>query len=155
FAFGWPKFEIAALISMFMVILVTLTETTDDILAVGGIAGTTVDKKRIADGLRADMPSRAVAPGLGTFTQSAFAQNVVLVAITGVKSRSVVTAGGVVLVILGLLPVLGRVVGEIPSPVLGGAGIVLFGSVAASGVRTLAKVDYRGNMNLIIVAASI
>ncbi|MBD8011951.1 purine permease [Microbacterium sp. Re1] len=155
FAFGWPTFEIAAIISMFIVILVTLTETTADILAVGEIVGTKVDKKRIADGLRADMLSSAVSPVFGTFTQSAFAQNVGLVAITGVKSRFVVTAGGVVLVILGLLPVLGRVVGEIPSPVLGGAGIVLFGSVAASGVRTLAKVDYRGNMNLIIVAASI
>lgn len=155
FAFGWPTFEIAAIISMFIVVLVVLTETTADILAVGQIVGTKVDKKRIADGLRADMLSSAVSPVFGTFTQSAFAQNVGLVAITGVKSRFVVTAGGVVLVILGVLPVLGRVVGEIPSPVLGGAGIVLFGSVAASGVRTLAKVDYRGNMNLIIVAASL
>jgi len=155
FAFGWPTFEIAAIISMFIVILVTLTETTADILAVGEIVGTKVDKKRIADGLRAVMLSSTVSPVFGTFTQSAFAQNVGLVAITGVKSRFVVTAGGVVLVVLGLLPVLGRVVGAIPAPVLGGAGIVLFGSVAASGIRTLAKVDYRGNMNLIIVAASL
>ncbi len=155
FEFGLPTFEIAAIISMFIVILVTLTETTADILAVGEIVGTKVDSKRIAAGLRADMLSSAVSPVFGTFTQSAFAQNVGLVAITGVKSRFVVTAGGVVLVVLGLLPVLGRVVGAIPPPVLGGAGIVLFGSVAASGIRTLAKVDYRGNMNLIIVAASL
>ena len=66
-----------------------------------------------------------------------------------------VSAGGVILVVLGLLPVLGRVVAAVPTPVLGGAGIVLFGTVAASGIRTLAKVDYKGNMNLIIVAASI
>ena len=59
------------------------------------------------------------------------------------------------LVILGLLPVLGRVVGAIPTPVLGGAGLVLFGSVAASGIRTLARVEYRDNMNLVIVATSI
>ncbi len=57
--------------------------------------------------------------------------------------------------ILGLLPVLGRVVAAVPTPVLGGAGVVLFGSVAASGIRTLAKVDYSRPMNLIIVAASI
>jgi len=155
FAFGLPTFELAAIISMFIVILVTLTETTADILAVGEIVNTKVDKRRIADGLRADMLSSAVSPVFGTFTQSAFAQNVGLVAITGVKSRFVVAAGGGVLVILGLLPVLGRVVGAIPAPVLGGAGIVLFGSVAASGIRTLAKVDYRGNMNLVIVATSL
>ncbi|MBO0980827.1 nucleobase:cation symporter-2 family protein [Microbacterium sp. SD291] len=155
FSFGMPTFEIAGIISMFIVILVTLTETTADILAVGEIVGTKVDSKRIAAGLRADMLSSAVSPVFGSFTQSAFAQNVGLVAITGVKSRFVVTAGGVVLVVLGLLPVLGRVVAAVPTPVLGGAGIVLFGSVAASGIRTLAKVDYRGNMNLVIVASAI
>lgn len=155
FAFGMPTFEIAGIISMFIVILVTLTETTADIIAVGEIVGTKVDSKRIAAGLRADMLSSAVSPVFGSFTQSAFAQNVGLVAITGVKSRFVVTAGGAVLVVLGLLPVLGRVVASVPTPVLGGAGIVLFGSVAASGIRTLAKVDYRGNMNLIIVASSL
>jgi xanthine/uracil permease len=96
-----------------------------------------------------------VSPVFGSFTQSAFAQNVGLVAITGVKSRFVVSAGGVILVVLGLLPVLGRVVAAVPTPVLGGAGVVLFGSVAASGIRTLAKVDYANSMNLVIVAASI
>ncbi|MGN8025463.1 nucleobase:cation symporter-2 family protein [Microbacterium sp. 22242] len=155
FAFGMPTFQIAGIISMFIVILVTLTETTADILAVSEIVGTKVDSKRIAAGLRADMLSSAVSPIFGSFTQSAFAQNVGLVAITGVKSRFVVTAGGGVLVVLGLLPVLGRVVGAIPSPVLGGAGLVLFGSVAASGIRTLSKVDYKDNMNLVIVASSI
>ncbi|WP_433585112.1 nucleobase:cation symporter-2 family protein [Microbacterium hydrocarbonoxydans] len=155
FAFGLPTFEIAGIISMFIVILVTLTETTADILAVSEIVGTKVDSKRIAAGLRADMLSSAVSPVFGTFTQSAFAQNVGLVAITGVKSRFVVTAGGAVLVILGLLPVLGRVVAAVPSPVLGGAGIVLFGSVAASGIRPLAKVEYRDNMNLVIVASAL
>lgn len=74
---------------------------------------------------------------------------------TGVKSRFVVATGGMFLVILGLLPFMGRVIAAVPTSVLGGAGIVLFGTVAASGIRTLSKVDYRNNMNLIIVATSI
>ncbi len=74
---------------------------------------------------------------------------------TGVKSRFVVATGGLILVILGLLPVMGRVVAAVPPSVLGGAGIVLFGTVAASGIRTLSRVDYRNNMNLIIVATSV
>lgn len=155
FAFGAPQFPIAGIISMTIVVLVILTETTADILAVGEIVDTPVDRRRIGNGLRADMAASAISPVFNGFTQSAFAQNVGLVAITGVKSRFVVSAGGVILVVLGLLPVLGRVVAAIPTPVLGGAGIVLFGTVAASGIRTLAKVDYRGNLNLIIVAASI
>ncbi|WP_376766164.1 nucleobase:cation symporter-2 family protein [Arthrobacter mobilis] len=155
FAFGLPVFDIAAIISMTIVVLVCMTETTADILAVGEIAKTKVDSRRIADGLRADMLSSALAPVFNSFTQTAFAQNVGLVAITGVRSRYVVTAGGVIMLVLGLLPVLGRVVAAVPTPVLGGAGIVLFGTVAASGIRTLSKVDYKDNMNMIIVAVSL
>ncbi|MGY2747384.1 nucleobase:cation symporter-2 family protein [Arthrobacter sp. UYCu723] len=155
FHLGAPTFEVAAIVSMVIVVLVILTETMADILAVGEIVGTKVDSKRIAAGLRADMGSSLIAPVFGSFTQSAFAQNVGLVAVTKIKSRFVVAAGGVILVLLGLLPVLGRVVAAVPTAVLGGAGIVLFGTVAASGIRTLAKVEYRNNMNLIIVATSI
>ena len=155
FAFGAPTFEIASIVSMLIVILVTLTETSADIIAVGEIVDTKVDSRRIGNGLRADMLSSAISPIFNSFTQSAFAQNVGLVAITGIKSRFVVSAGGFILVVLGLLPVLGRVVAAVPTPVLGGAGVVLFGTVAASGIRTLSKVEYRNNMNLIIVAASI
>lgn len=155
FAFGVPTFSAAAIISMFIVIIVTFAETTADIIAVGEIVKTKVDSKRIASGLRADMLSSAVSPIFNSFTQSAFAQNVGLVAITGVKSRFVVTAGGVILVVLGLLPVMGGVVAAIPSPVLGGAGIVLFGTVAASGIRTLSKVEYEGNLNMILVAVAL
>lgn len=155
FQFGAPVFDVAAIISMCIVTLVTMTETTADILAVGEIVGTSVDERRVADGLRADLLSSAIAPMFGSFMQTAFAQNVGLVAMTGIKSRFVVATAGAILVTLGLLPVLGRVVASIPMPVLGGAGIILFGSVAASGIRTLAKVDYNNQNNLIIVATAI
>jgi NCS2 family nucleobase:cation symporter-2 len=155
FHLGAPTFQVSAIISMMIVVLVILTETTADILAVGEIVGTRVDSKRIAAGLRADMASSVVAPLFGTFSQSAFAQNVGLVAVTKIKSRLAVAAGGVIMVVLGLFPVIGRVVADIPMPVLGGAGLVLFGTVTASGIRTLSKVGYEGNMNLIIVAVSV
>ena len=155
FAFGLPTFELTAILSMLIVTLVIMTETTADIIAVGEIVGTKVDAERISDGLRADMLSSTVAPLFGSFMQSAFAQNVGLVAITGVKSRYVVAAGGLILVFLGLLPIMGRFIAAIPVPVLGGAGLVLFGTVAASGIRTLAKIDYNDQKNLIIVATAI
>ena len=155
FQFGAPVFDVAAIISMCIVTLVTMTETTADILAVGEIVGTSVDERRVADGLRADLLSSAIAPMFGSFMQTAFAQNVGLVAMTGIKSRFVVATAGAILVTLGLLPVLGRVVASIPMPVLGGAGIILFGSVAASGIRTLSKVNYENQNNLIIVATAI
>ncbi|WP_298585516.1 nucleobase:cation symporter-2 family protein [uncultured Kocuria sp.] len=153
-AFGPPTFEVASIISMLIVVLVTMTETTADILAVGEITGAKVDSKRVANGLRADMLSSAGAPLLNSFTQTAFAANVGLVAVTGVRSRFVVTAAGVIMVGLGLFPVIGEVVAAIPTPVLGGASIVLFGTVASSGVRTLAKVNFNNSMNLVIVAVA-
>ncbi len=155
FHLGMPTFHIAAIVSMFIVVLVIMVETSADILAVADIVDTKVDSRRLGDGLRADMAASVIAPVFGSFTQSAFAQNVGLVAVTGIKSRFVVAAGGVILVVLGVLPIMGRVVAAVPLPVLGGAGIVLFGTVAASGIRTLSTVSYKNNMNMIIVATSI
>ncbi|HET7306175.1 MAG TPA: nucleobase:cation symporter-2 family protein [Segeticoccus sp.] len=155
FHFGTPTFQAGAIVSMTIVVFVIMTETTADILAIGEILDTKVDAKRVADGLRADMAATTVAPVFGSFPCSAFAQNVGLVALTGIKSRFAVAAGGLVLVVLGLLPVVGAVVAAIPYPVLGGAGIVLFGSVAASGIRTLSRVQYHDNLNMVIVSVSI
>src|SRR5699024_2669144 len=82
-AFGPPVFEVASIISMTIVVLVILTETTADIIAVGEIVDTDVDRRRIADGLRADMGASFLATLFNGFTQSAIAQNVGLWAITG------------------------------------------------------------------------
>ena len=153
--FGAPIFEIGAIISMLIVFIVVMVETTADIIAVGEVVGTDCPSHRVADGLRADMLSSTVAPIFNTFPATAFAQNVGLVALTGIKSRYVVTVGGAILAILGLSPWLAGVIGMIPLPVLGGAGLALFGSVAASGIRTLSKVNFDGNNNLLIVAVSI
>ncbi|MFT3860214.1 nucleobase:cation symporter-2 family protein [Micropruina sp.] len=155
FAFGGPIFEIGAIISMFIVILVIMVETTADLLAVGEVVGTKVDSRRVGDGLRADMASSMIAPIFNSFPATAFAQNVGLVALSGIKSRFAVAAGGVLLIVLGLSPMAAALFSIIPGAVLGGAGIVLFGTVAASGIRTLSKVNYAGNNNLVIVAASV
>ena len=155
FAFGSPIFAVGAIVSMTIVILVVMVETTADILAVGEVVGTDVDSRRVGDGLRADMVSSAVAPIFNTFPATAFAQNVGLVAMTGIKSRFVVALGGGVLALLGLSPVLAAVVGVVPLPVLGGVGIALFGTVAASGIRTLGKVNYDNNANVVIVAVTL
>ena len=155
FHFGLPTFAVGAAISMFIVMLVIMTETTADILAIGQIVDRPADRQTVTNGLRADMLSTAFASVFNGFSVSAFAQNVGLVAITGIKSRFVVAVGGGILVFLGLFPVLGALVALVPLPVLGGAGLALFGTVAASGIRTLSKVDFAGNANLVIVALSL
>ena len=155
FHFGAPTFEVSAIISMFIVMLVIMTEATADILALGEVTEKHADRDTVTNGLRADTLSTAVAGVFNSFSLSAFAQNVGLVAITGIRSRYVVAVGGGILVLLGLFPVLGAFVAAVPMAVLGGAGLVLFGTVAASGIRTLKGVDFSGNSNIVIVATSI
>ncbi len=156
FHFGAPTFHIAAIVSMVIVMLVIMTETTADLLAIGVVVDRPADERRVADGLRADCLSTAVSGGLfNAFPCSAFAQNVGLVAITGIRSRFVVAVSGAILVILGLFPKIGALVAAMPIAVLGGAGLALFGTVAASGIRSLSAVKYEGNANLIIVAVAI
>ena len=155
FHFGTPTFEIGAIISMFVVMLVIMTETTADILAIGKIVDKKVSRQAVTGGLQADMLSTSFAGVFNGFSVSAFAQNVGLVSMTGIKSRFVVATSGLVLLLLGLFPVLGSLVALVPLPVLGGAGLALFGSVAASGIRTLSEVKFDGNANTVVVAISL
>ena len=155
FHFGTPTLFVGAIISMLIVMLVIMTETTADILAIGEVVDKRLGRQDVTGGLQADMLSTSVAGVFNGFSVSAFAQNVGLVAVTGIKSRFVVAISGVILLLLGLFPVLGAIVAVVPLPVLGGAGLVLFGTVAASGIRTLSRVDYEGNANLVIVAAAL
>ncbi len=152
FHFGTPIFAVGATISMVIVMLVIMTETTADILAIGEVIDQPASRDQVTNGLRADMGMTALASVFNSFSMSAFAQNVGLVAITGIKSRFVVAVGGGILVFLGLFPILGALVALVPLPVLGGAGLALFGTVAASGIRTLSRVDFSGNANIVIVA---
>lgn len=155
FAFGGPQFEIAAIISMCIVMLVCMTESTADMLALGKIVGRPADEKIIEGGLRADTLGSAISPIFNGFMCSAFAQNVGLVAMTKIRSRFVVAAGGGILIVLGLVPVAASVIALVPLPVLGGAGIVLFGTVAASGIQTLATAAMEKGENALIVAAAL
>ena len=124
----------------------------------------------LGNGLRADMISSSLAPLFGSFTQSAFAQNVGLVAVTGVKSRYVVATAGLILVPLGLLPVMGRLIAAVPTAVLGGAGVVLFGTAIAYYIlaRLLVRLhgeqsplaraignDTKGRFSLVVYATAV
>ncbi|MFD8080132.1 nucleobase:cation symporter-2 family protein [Kitasatospora sp. NPDC059722] len=155
FHFGAPEFDAAAIVSLCIVMVVSMTESTADMLALGRIVDREADEPTLAAGLRADGLATALSPVFNGFAASAFAQNIGLVALTKIRSRYVVAAGGGILVLLGLFPVLGSLVSLVPQPVLGGAGIVLFGTVAASGIRTLAEAGMESGSNTILVSVSL
>lgn len=154
--FGMPKFELTSIVSLFLVQLVIMTECTGNQLNLSNICGTDEkDEKRLIAGLRAHGLSSIIAGFFNSFPHALFGQNVGIVAITGVASRFAGTAAGVILLAVSFFPKLTAVFTSIPSPVLGGAGIVMFGIVAAGGIKKLGEVNYVGNKNLLIVAVSI
>jgi xanthine/uracil permease len=72
-----------------------------------------------------------------------------------VKSRWAVACSGVILVLFGLFPKMGAIIASIPQSVLGGAGICMFGMVAATGIKILQRVNFENRNNLLIVSVSL
>ncbi|MER5393552.1 nucleobase:cation symporter-2 family protein [Saccharopolyspora sp. NPDC002686] len=154
FAFGLPEFTIAAILPMIIIQLVNMVESTGDTLAIGQIAGRDVGREELARALRADGVGTAVAGVFNSFTIVTFGENVGLVSMTRVLSRFVVATAGALLVVIGLLPKLAAVVASLPGPVLGGVGVVMFGTVGAVGVKIMAQADLGNPRNILIVAIS-
>jgi uric acid transporter len=156
FQFGLPKFHTVPIITMCVVMIVVMIESTGMFLAVGELTGKPVSQEDLARGLRTDGLGTLIGGIFNTFPYTSFSQNVGLVGVTGVRSRWVCATGGIFLVLLGLFPKMAFVVASIPQFVLGGAGIVMFGMVAATGIRILGEVDYKTQRsNAYIVAISV
>ena len=155
FHFGMPGFNLFAIASMLIVMLITMIETTGDVYATGEIVQKRIRGDDIARAIRADGAATFLGGILNSFPYTCFAENVGLVRLTQVKSRWVVVAAGVVMLILGSLPKAAAVVACIPHPVLGGAALAMFAAVAVVGIQTLAKVDFNDHRNIVIVGTSL
>lgn len=155
FAFGLPVFEPVSCLIMTLVMLVTMAETTGDVMAISSIVKKPMTEAMLMKALRADGFSTALGGVFNTFPYTAFAQNIGLVSMTGVRSRYIVATSGVLLMILGLFPKLAAVVACIPTMVLGGAGLAMFGMVAASGIQALSQADLQKKGNSMVVAISV
>lgn len=153
--FGMPVFEPVAIVTMTLVMFVIMVESTGMFLALGELCERPVTRDDLSRGLRVDGIGTLIGGVFNTFAYTSFSQNVGLVGVTGVRSRWVCVAGGIIIFCLGLFPQLAHVVASVPQFVLGGAGIVMFGMVAATGIRILARVDFDNRANLLVVAVSI
>jgi len=144
-AFGAPTFDLVMIVTFAVVMIVVMIESAGMFLALSELTGKDLDRKQLAAGLRTDGLGTLIGGLLNTFPHTSFSQNVGLVAVTGVKSRWVCVAGGGIMIVLGMLPKMAALVEAIPQFVLGGAGLVMFGMVAAAGIRILTRVDFRNN----------
>ncbi len=156
FHFGVPQFHLVPIVTMCVVMIVVMIESLGMFLAIGEITERKLTRDDLTAGLRADGVGTLLGGIFNTFPYTSFSQNVGLVGVTGVRSRWVTALGGLILLILGLLPKMAALVEAVPQVVLGGAGIVMFGMVAATGVRILTSVDFQKRPNnLFVVAISV
>ncbi|MCV3243491.1 nucleobase:cation symporter-2 family protein [Mesorhizobium sp. ZC-5] len=156
FRFGMPIFDPVLILTMTLVMIVILIESTGMFLALSDLTGRKITQPNLSAGLRTDGLGTVIGGIFNTFPYTSFSQNVGLVGVTGIKSRFVCVAGGVILVIFGLVPKMGALVEALPTFVLGGAGLVMFGMVAATGIRILSNVDFKTQRNnMFVVAVSV
>lgn len=147
-------FDLKALIAFLPAYFVTTIGTVGCLKAIGEVSDVDMDDKRIGSGVLADGIGSIVSGVVGAFPNTSFSQNVGLIPLTKVASKHVAIMAGILLVILGLLPQFAALINGIPQPVLGGVGIVMFGTVAAAGIKTLSGVEIN-DRNLLIIATSI
>ena len=151
-------FNVSSIIAVALVYLVTAIEATGDVTANSMVSGEPVDGevyvKRVSGGVLADGLNSLLAGIFSSFPNSIFAQNNGIIQLTGVASRYVGYFIAAMLVVLGLFPIVGIVFSLMPSPVLGGATLLMFGTVAAAGVRIVAseKLDRKA---VLVIAASL
>ncbi|MGX7419586.1 nucleobase:cation symporter-2 family protein [Carnobacterium gallinarum] len=155
FYFGTPTFEWSSILTMILISLVSMVESTGVYFALGEITDKKVNEDDLKRGYRAEGLAVLLGGIFNTFPYTGFSQNVGLVQLSGIKDRKPIYFSAGFLIILGLLPKIGAVATIIPEPVLGGAMLVMFGMVATQGIRMLAHVNFNNESNLLIVAMSI
>ncbi len=153
--FGLPQFVLLPAVVMSLSMLVVMTETTGNCLAIGEITGQPITPATLTAAIRADGLSTVLGGLCNSFPYNVYSQNTGLLSLSKIKSRFAVAAGGGLLVLLGFLPKLAAVVAGIPRPVLGGASLVMFGMTTMAGIEELSRVRYQGTSNALIVGIAV
>ena len=153
FFFGAPKFEITSIVMMCIIATVSMVESTGVYLALSDITKDQINSTRLRNGYRAEGLAVLLGGIFNTFPYTGFSQNVGLVKLSGIKTRLPIYYAAAFLVLLGLLPKFGALAQIIPSPVLGGAMLVMFGFVSIQGMQILARVDFEHNEHNFLIAA--
>ncbi|NYS33058.1 purine permease [Streptococcus danieliae] len=150
FGFG-VRFELSAILAFIPAYVVSLIGTVGIMMAIGEASGQKMTSERAANGVLADGVGSLLAGIFGAGPNTAFSQNVGLIALTKVASRQVMILAGITLALLGVFPKISALISIMPQPVLGGVGVIMFGLVAAQGVKTLATVKM-GDRELLIIS---
>lgn len=146
-------FDFASVLSFVPAYAVSTIGTVGIMMAIGEASRIQVSSERAASGVLADGVGSLISGLFGAGPNTAFSQNVGLITLTKVASRHVMIVAGIILAILGVFPKLSALISVMPQPVLGGVGVIMFGLVAAQGLKTLSQVKL-GDRELLIISVA-
>ena len=155
FYFGMPEFHLVPILTLILVVMVSLVESTGVYFALGDITDKEIREADLKRGYRAEGFAIMLGGLFNSLPYTTFSQNVGLIQLSGVRKLKIIYIAGVMLMILGLMPKIGAATLAIPDSVLGGAMIAMFGMVSAYGIKMLSTVDFDNQNNLMVVAISV
>lgn len=155
FHFGMPEFKIIPILMMTIFCIINMIQCIGVFSVIDEITGIHTDNNTKERGIRGQAVSQIFTGAFNSVPSTMFNENVSLIDLTKVKSRSVITAAGIMVVIAGIFPKISAVITAVPKCVLGGATLALFGVITASGISILSKVDFGADNNFKIIGTSI
>lgn len=155
FYYGAPKFQIWPIFIMTIFCIINMIQCIGVFSVMDEIVGTKTDAVTKERGIRGQALSQMITGAFNSVPSTMFNENVSLIGLTKVKSRSVIVAAGIMMIIAGIFPKISAVITAVPKCVLGGATMALFGVITSSGVSMLSKLDFSKDNNFKIVGTSI
>ena len=155
FYFGMPAFKTGPILIMTIFCIINMIQCIGVFSVVDEVTGVQTDNKIKERGIRGQAFSQIVTGAFNSVPSTMFNENVSLIDLTKVKSRSVIVAAGIMVIIAGIFPKISAVITAVPKCVLGGATLALFGVITSSGISILSKLDFGANNNFKIIGTSI
>ena len=155
FYFGAPQFEAGSILIMTIFCIINMIQCIGVFSVLDEIAGTHTDNATKIKGIKAQAVSQVITGAFNSVPSTMFNENVSLIDLTKIKSRSVIATAGVMMLLLGIFPKVSAVITVVPKAVLGGATLALFGVITSSGISILSKLNFFENNNFTIVGTSI
>ncbi|GGA92428.1 hypothetical protein GCM10008025_38570 [Ornithinibacillus halotolerans] len=154
FAFGVPTFELEAILIMLAIYLIIVIETTGTWFTVGEVADEKLDEKRLNGGAFGEGLGCLVGSLFGGTPVTGYSSNAGIIAITGVKSRKPIIAGGMMLVLLGMMPKFMSVIASVPSVVINGVFAILCVAIMMNGFKVIKNAPFT-ERNMIVIGVPV
>lgn len=155
FAYGIPEFKLWPIFIMTIFCIINMIQCIGVFSVMDEIADVETENEVKERGIRGQAVAQMITGIFNSVPSTMFNENVSLIGLTKIKSRSVITAAGIMIILAGIFPKISAVFTAVPKCVLGGATLALFGVITSSGISMLSRLDFSKDNNFKIVGTSI